>query len=875
VGALLVNPAGLALDRGGHIYVSTSSNDRVRVITPDGRIATLAGSVRGFSGDGGPPQQARLSYGSSLFGSGVGGLAVDTAGNLFIADTANYRIRVISGPPASFTRTPDTLSFTARAGDAATLPQQISLASAVVGLPFNVTTTAAFLSVTSSSTVMPATVDVSANPGTLAPGTYQATITIASGVAGVPPRTVAVTFVVQPGVPAQLAVDTAAVPFALVRGGPVASKRITVLNRGGGRADFTARAATTSGGDWLSVTPAQGGATPSAPVSLNVTANPAALAPGTYAGSVTAVSGALSVVIPVTLTVSSSGQSILLSQTGLTFIGVVNGGATPSQKVAVLNTGAGSYPFSTRVLTAAGIPRWLSVTPSEGFSDADQPAPSLSVAVNAAGLDAGDYYGRIQVISPTADNSPQEITVVFTVLPEGSNPGPVVQPAGLVFTAVAGEGDPGSQIAAVTNLTSGSVSFGGGVATLDGGRYLLFQPSSANVAPGSIQLAVQPVIAGLAAGVYRGAITLVFSDGAVRNISILLVIAPAGTKPAGVRQATGCTPARLLPLLTSLGTGFSVPASFPASITVRVVDDCGDPHTSGSVIASFSNGDPPLSLNSLRDGQWSATWLSRNTSQRQVTITVSSEQPASGLKGSIQVSGGLNGDANPPVIRPGSIVSAPGAMIRIFGARLAEGEATSIATPVETELAGASVVAGGRALPLFKASDGQIDAQMPFDTPVNVRLQLIVTRGSRISLPEEIAVAATQPAIFTVDDSGSGQGRIFVVAADGSTKLADAAAPAKAGDALVIYCSGLGTLDVPVTDGAPGPSTPAANAVAPVTATIGGVSAPVSFAGLAPGVVGLYLVNAAVPSGVSAGDSVPVVLTSGGQVSPAVTIAVR
>ena len=61
----------------------------------------------------------------------------------------------------------------------------------------------------------------------------------------------------------------------------------------------------------------------------------------------------------------------------------------------------------------------------------------------------------------------------------------------------------------------------------------------------------------------------------------------------------------------------------------------------------------------------------------------------------------------------------------------------------------------------------------------------------------------------------------------------------------------------------------------PVTATIGGVDASVSFAGLAPGFVGLYQVNAMVPGGVVAGPAVPVVITQDGIASNTVTIAVQ
>jgi uncharacterized protein (TIGR03437 family) len=95
---------------------------------------------------------------------------------------------------------------------------------------------------------------------------------------------------------------------------------------------------------------------------------------------------------------------------------------------------------------------------------------------------------------------------------------------------------------------------------------------------------------------------------------------------------------------------------------------------------------------------------------------------------------------------------------------------------------------------------------------------------------------------------------------------------AVASDTLVIYCAGLGVTDPLVADGA---ASPASATKDPVTVTIGGQNAPVSYAGLTPGSVGLYQVNAVVPSGLPASDSVPVILTVASQISPAVNLAVR
>ena len=106
---------------------------------------------------------------------------------------------------------------------------------------------------------------------------------------------------------------------------------------------------------------------------------------------------------------------------------------------------------------------------------------------------------------------------------------------------------------------------------------------------------------------------------------------------------------------------------------------------------------------------------------------------------------------------------------------------------------------------------------------------------------------------------------------DGVT-LADANNPASVGETIVIYCTGLGEVSPSVVAGMPAPSSPPAMTVNPVTVTIAGIDAPVSFAGLAPGFAGLYQVNAIVPVGADAGDGtdVPLLVTVKGRVSPAV-----
>ena len=88
VEAYLQGPRGVAVDGSGNLYIADSANDRIRKVDSTGTITTIAGTgERGFSGDGGPAVEAQLN--------GPYGVAVDGSGNLYIADPFNSRIRKV------------------------------------------------------------------------------------------------------------------------------------------------------------------------------------------------------------------------------------------------------------------------------------------------------------------------------------------------------------------------------------------------------------------------------------------------------------------------------------------------------------------------------------------------------------------------------------------------------------------------------------------------------------------------------------------------------------------------------------------------------------------------------------------------------------
>ena len=586
-----------------------------------------------------------------------------------------------------------------------------------------------------------------------------------------------------------------------------------------------------------------------------------------------------------------SGQVpvIGLSQKGLTFF-AASGSAPVAQTFTIVNAALGTINYGVSASTSSG-GNWLAVSPAQGTVAAGAPGAVETVTVDISKLTTGTYYGQITITAAGVPNSPQSVTVVLNVGAAGTVPLNLsLTPGGLIFTTSIGKPAPAAQSLTLSTLSSQTFNYT--IATSFSGSVTWFALATrtGTVTAGKpVTIAIQPITAGLAAGVYTATLTVTSDRAPTRQVSLHLIVSAGSSSAApeggsGTRAA-GCAPTRLVPILTSLAAGFNVTASWPIPLDVLVADDCGNPVTSGSVVASFSTGDAPLALRSLQNGSWGATWQSRIVStQAQITIEASEGTPP--IKGTTQISGGLGANQDPPPdVATGGVLNAasytlnspiaPGSLVSIFGTHLATQLAQATALPLPIDLNGTEVIAAGRNLPLVFVSENQINAMIPYDLPVNATHPLVVTRGGSISLPEPVSIFAEHGGVFTRDNSGTGAGIVVGVFSDGSQALVDATHPVKAGDVLVIYATGLGDVDPRVIAGAPAPVSPLSTTIDSVTATIGGVPASVIFAGLTPGFTGLYQVNAVVPAGVTPGSSVALVLTQGANPSPPVNLVVR
>ncbi|GEM_PF-3403590 len=212
-----------------------------------------------------------------------------------------------------------------------------------------------------------------------------------------------------------------------------------------------------------------------------------------------------------------------------------------------------------------------------------------------------------------------------------------------------------------------------------------------------------------------------------------------------------------------------------------------------------------------------------------------------------------SGIVNAASLLPGPI--CPGEIVTLFGS-------ITTSSPV--------VLFNGVPAPILYAGPGQINAIVPFgldlSNPAQVTIQQAISTTT-LTVP----VAAASPAIFAASASGAGTGTIL----NQDYSVNSPGKPASPGSVVMIYGTGFGALTPTPADGQI--QTGLATTNSAVTATIGGIPAPVTYSGSAPGLIaGIMQINVRVPDGAGSDPAAPISLSVGPFTTPpGITLAVK
>ncbi len=231
----------------------------------------------------------------------------------------------------------------------------------------------------------------------------------------------------------------------------------------------------------------------------------------------------------------------------------------------------------------------------------------------------------------------------------------------------------------------------------------------------------------------------------------------------------------------------------------------------------------------------------------------------------------------PAGIGQGGVVSAatfkgpisPGSIISIFGSGMAATEVKGFSYPLTTTFNGTTLRINGLDCALLYLAPSQINAQAPMGLQPGTATVAVTYQG--VTTTTAVQVLSTAPGMFMADDRTT---RVIVQRGDGS--LLGPNNPALAGENVTFYGTGIGPLTPALGTGQPAGAFPNLNRGAGnISMTIGGVQAAVDYFGLVPGSVGLMQLNVQVPSGLSTGDTVPVLVNINGASSQSLIMNVR
>lgn len=751
--AQLFNPAGVAVDSDGNVYIADSGNHRIRRVTPDGIIATVAGSgVAGFAGDSGPAVAASLDTPAAV--------AADGNGQLFVLDFGNNRVRRVSsaGIITSFAGT----GAVGISGDN--------------GPPLRAT-----FNYPTGMTLTPTGELLLADAGN------NRIRRIANGV---------VTSVSAGSLnfPDGVRADSAGSIFISDSG----NFRIVKVTRNGIVSIVAGTGSQGFSGDG-------GGATAAA---LNYPNDVAIGADGT-------------------IYIADSANSRIrgVSPTGI--ISTLAGSDTAPQiysadSVAVNESGTVYYTDSFRnqvfALAPGGAVTRIAGDGTKGFSGngSEATAAQLSGPLGLALDNSGNLY-----IADTGNHAVRRVTpggVITTPVSSGLNfpTGVAIDNVGNLFIADSGN----SRVVQVApNGTTSTIAANARGVALDttGNLYVADQASNR--------------------------VRRVATSGAITTVATGPLKSPAGLS---VDKAGNL-------FIADSGNHLIRRVAADGTVTTLGSLDGYGGDTGPAALSRFSR---PLAtaLDAtgnlyVADSGNSAIRVLRPSAQA-VTIAAVVDA-ASGVAGPL----------------------SPGKIVVLYGTGLGPEQLVlfpGTATSVPTLLGGTAVSFSGIPAPVIYTSANQVAAVVPYALNGTIS-QVTVTFQGQSSLPATVQVRPASPGIFTANSSGAGQAAAINVA-DGT--LNTATAPVRTGDYVALFATGEGLTSGGVDGRFAGLPLPAP--LANVSATVGGLPATVQYAGAVFGAVaGLMQINVRIPEDVQVGGYVPVSIQVGDVVSqPGVWISV-
>jgi uncharacterized protein (TIGR03437 family) len=285
---------------------------------------------------------------------------------------------------------------------------------------------------------------------------------------------------------------------------------------------------------------------------------------------------------------------------------------------------------------------------------------------------------------------------------------------------------------------------------------------------------------------------------------------------------------------------------------------------------SLTSGGGIQQLLSLGVGSGGATALAASLSGQDpgaYEINLSVQMPSLSGPGAFLNPQGVTSAAS--FFPPGAPIS-PGEFVALFGTGLAPSAQTA-SPPYPASLNGVSVLINGAPAPIRSVSATQINCLVPYST-TGTTATIVVQNGNTNSNAVTAPLALTTPSVFTLNQSGTGAGAIL----HANYTPVSATSPATSGETVLVFLTGMGAVDPPVSDGAAGPAgTLNLTTASPLNVIVGGEKSTVVFSGLAPGYPGLYQLNVTLPPYFPASGLLPLAIQTRNAFHDQVDIAVK